>query len=1020
MAVSSWRWAICLTLLASWDASSTTRVCGQEPKLEKTEEAQGLFPRIAPQSPRDAPQSLLAQLGFRMELLAAEPLVMDPVALDYDEEGRAWVVEMSDYPYTDKTTDKPFVERTTDLPLGRVRVLVDLDGDGRFDVSHLFADQLSWPTGLAFWKGGVFVAATPDIWYLRDNDGDWRADVRRKVFTGFRKFNVQAVMNNLKWGLDGRIYGAGSSNGGAIRHGERPDQPAVTLGRHDFRFSPDDEKLELISGGARFGNSFDDWGNRFLCNIRNPVQHVVLPAEYLRRNPHLPVRNAVHDAAEAGDTLPVFRISPVEPWRLVRARRWAAESGQTYPRSETHADGYFTSSSGVTIYRGAAYPPEFRGQAFLGEVAANAIHRQRLTADGVTFRAERADTGVEFVAATDNWFRPVNFINAPDGTLHVLDMYRESIEHPWSIPDDIKAGLDLESGRDRGRIYRLAPPDFTPPPPPRLGKASAVELVSHLANGNSWWRETAQRLLIERKETAAASSLREMAARHEFPLARLHALWTLEGLGQLSVEEIKIALGDAEAGIREHAVRLAETRLATDEMLRQRVRGLADDSAVRVRLQAAFSLNLADSLSAADREAIIRIACRDAADPWVRIALMSGDPREMVHLIEALWRDSRFTASSTTTRLIQELAAAIGARRDPAEVNRVVTLVGQSPTCRFAAGTDANGLQADLLIGLGEGLRKSGQKLASAIPPASSTAERLRRLLTQASQDALDATRSIEQREQATRLLSYGEFEDSRAVLVSLLAPRHPTEIQFAAVKALADYSDPKVGSLLLEAYTGLTPAVRKEAVETLLARAERHPLLLDALESRLISLTQITTTRRTLLVGSKSPEISRRAKQLFAADLPGPRSEAIAKYREALRLPGDRQRGLGVYQRQCANCHRLEGQGHDVGPNLETIRHRVADELLVNILDPNREVSPNYVEYVATLEDGRVLTGIIVTETPAGLVLRRAQGMEESLLRDQIESLVGVGKSLMPEGLEKNISVSEMADLLAYLRSLK
>ena len=259
---------------------------------------------------------------------------------------------------------------------------------------------------MAVWKGGIFVSATPDVWYLKDTDGDRRADVRRKVFTGFRKFNVQAVMNNLRWGLDHKIYAAGASNGGEIRTVAQLQAMAQPLRQNDFCFDPRNDNLQLLSGGARFGNTFDDWGNRFICNIRNPLEHVVLPHHYLARNPLLPVTAAVHDAALAGDTLPVFRVSPAEPWRVVRAERWTNESGQKYPNSELAAEGFFTSASGVTIYRGAAYPAEYRGNAFVGEVAGNLIHRQTISPDGVTFIARRGDEASEFVASTDNWFRP--------------------------------------------------------------------------------------------------------------------------------------------------------------------------------------------------------------------------------------------------------------------------------------------------------------------------------------------------------------------------------------------------------------------------------------------------------------------------------------------------------------------------------------------------------------------------------------------------------------------------------------
>ncbi|MBC7822051.1 MAG: dehydrogenase, partial [Planctomycetaceae bacterium] len=565
------------------------------------------LPRIPPKEPTDALKTFVVRDGFEMQLLAAEPLVTDPVAMEYDENGRAYVAEMRDYPYTDKASDKPFVERTKDEPLGRIRLLEDTDGDGRFDKSTIFAEGLSWPTGLALWKGGVYVVATPDLWYLKDTDGDGKADERRKVLTGFRKFNVQAVINNLKWGLDGKIYGAGSSNGGQIRRGDAPDSKRIAMTTADFRFDPRDEagSFEVLSGGARFGNSFDDWGNRFICNIRNPIQHVVLPRHYLARNPHWPARSALHDVAEAGDTIPVFRRSSPEPWRVMNARRLTNDATIASPRSESVAAGYMTSACGLTVYRGSAYPPEFYGTIFLCEVAGNLIHHQILKPKGVTFTSQRSDSQSEFVASTDNWFRPVNFVNAPDGTLHVLDMYRETIEHPWSIPDDIKAQLDLESGRDRGRIYRLAPVGFKPPKLPTLGNATTVELVRLLQHSNVWWRETAHRLLFERQDPVAVPELRgtllcpetqmrqiQNLAPDPRELCPLHALHLLSSMHALSNTDLLgvLSLWIRTPGLREHAVLLAEPRLAAQPNLLDRVLKTAQDDSARVRLQVAFSL----------------------------------------------------------------------------------------------------------------------------------------------------------------------------------------------------------------------------------------------------------------------------------------------------------------------------------------------------------------------------------------------------------------------------------------------
>src|SRR5262245_22222354 len=512
------------------------------------------FPRVPPTPPERAEATFETLHGFRMELIAAEPLVASPVDLAYDEQGRAYVVEMRDYPYPEEKNAAP-----SEFP-GTVRLLEDADGDGKFDKATIFADQLAWPTSVCCYNGGVFVAAAPDIWYFKDTDGDRKADIRRKVFTGFSRYNVQAIMNSLRWGLDNKISGAASGNGGTVRHAERPDDPVIQLTRRDFRFDPVTEKIEAISGGERYGACFDDWGNRFLCNIRNPVQHVVLPLHYLARNPHLIVPSVIHDAAEYGDQLRVYRLSPPEPWREFRAQRWALE-GANMPRSELIGAGYWTSSSGVCVYRGGAYPEPFRGNVFIGEVAGNLVHRQILERDGVTFKSRRADENTEFVRSRDNWFRPVNFVNAPDGTLTVLDMYRETIEHPWSIPDDIKAQLDLTSGKERGRLYRLAPPGSSAKKLPSLANCTTAELVGHLKTPHGWWRETAQRLLFERQDKSAIEVLQRLARSSELRQARLHAIYAITGLTDPSVEDLRAALSDDHPEIRRHGIFLSEPHL---------------------------------------------------------------------------------------------------------------------------------------------------------------------------------------------------------------------------------------------------------------------------------------------------------------------------------------------------------------------------------------------------------------------------------------------------------------------------
>ncbi len=979
------------------------------------------LPRNEAKEPAEALKTFQVREGFGMHLLAAEPDVADPVAAAYDEDGRLFVAEMSDYPYVEKKNDKAFAENTDDPPIGQVRVLIDRDGDGRFDESHLVADKLSWPTGVVPWKGGVFVAATPDIWYLKDTDGDHKADVRRKVFTGFRKFNIQAVMNNLAWGLDHSIYGAASGNGGEVRTGDQPAMKPVPVLRRDFRFDPASGRFDAISGGARFGNTFDDWGNRFLCDIRNPAEHVVLPARYLERNPVLPPPRVLHDAAEAGDQVPIFRISPPEPWRELRARRWAS-IGKAYPRSELVAAGVLTSSSGVTVYRGDAFPPAFRGNLFLGEVANNVIHRMVVEPDGVTFRAHRApgEEKAEFLASTDTWFRPVNFVNAPDGTLTVLDMYRETIEHPWSIPDDIKAQLDLRSGSDRGRIYRLAPPGFRSRPTPRLSRATTPELVALLEHPNAWHHDTAHRLLFERQDPAAVEPLRQFLRRSPEPLGRLHALWSLEGLKSLRDEDLLVSLQDAAAGVREHALRLAEPRLDRAGPLRDRVLALADAPEARVRFQVAFTLGEVDDPSAID--ALSRIARRDAGDPWIRTAVLSSSWRKPLELWERLLAgegdqvDPPFATSRDGLSLLRTLAFVVGARATPQEAARAI---GRLPRAEDRAPPAS----LELAVSLADGLRRGGH-VVSRMPmdgPEGIEASARLEALTRKALDLVRA-RDLPAHEVAAGIgwLGHRPFAEAREALVPLLSPTQAPEIQRSTARALAEHHSPEVAPLLLEHWRAYRPAIQAEILQALLGRSQWVGPLLDAVEAKTVPVGQLPMARRAQLIESPDPAIQRRARLLFGPDAPGSRRDAIARYEPSLKLASDPERGRGVFDRECILCHKLGARGNAVGPNLAGVRRRTPDELLLHILDPNREVAPDYLEYSVSLKDGRVLTGLIESEGTTGLMLKRAEGVTDAVLQQDIEAMTSTGKSLMPEGLEAKIAPQDMADLVAYLLSLQ
>jgi putative membrane-bound dehydrogenase-like protein len=936
--------------------------------------------------------------GFRMQLVGREPMVTDPIAAAFDENGDLYVCEMRDYPYKPKQGK---------MPIGSVRLLRDTDDDGVFDESHRFAENLLWAGGVAPWKGGVFVAAPPDIWYLKDTDGDFRADVRERVFIGFGTGNQQAMLNNLKWGLDHKIYGSTAGNGGTVRPGNKPDAPGINVNGRDFRFDPVMRTFETITGTIQFGNAFDDWGNRFLCSESQPLQHAVLPQHYLQRNPYLAVPRAVHNIAPG--PVPSFRISPMERWRQVRSSRRIAY-GSRAPTSAGASHHVIDAAAGVTVYRGGAYGKEYYGNVFIGGAQNNLIHRRTLFPNGATFGSQRADKNTEFVRSSDNWFRPVNFVNAPDGTLYVLDMSREILES-IHVPVDVQKFIDFRNGREHGRIYRLAPPGFKYPGSPRLGQATTAKLVAALESPHGWYRETAHRLIHERQDRAAVKPLRRLLAGSSLPQARLHALWSLRGLDALADDDITHALSDPHDGVREHAMRLAEPRLDKSTRLLEQLLQLADDANPRIQLQAAFSLGESkDSRAAIALAGMVR---RSASDRWIRTAVLSSARDLAGQMLVELLNDRPFCESSTGRPLLEQLATVVGSRRNAMEVNRVLQTLATK-----AAAVENTSLQHRLVVVLGSALRRAGTSLAVTDKTPTETARFLGKLFDESRRTAVNTAKPASERQAAIRLVGCTSFAAARETLASLIDISEPDPIQIASVRALSAYSEPEIAPLLLKGWRGHAPAVRKEITEALLSREGRTKQLLKAAEKGKASVAQIELSRRTLLLKHNDPTIRSLATKLFGAESNGPRADVIADYESALKLKADRILGEKVFRRDCSTCHKIGAVGHAIGPDLTSSATRDAKALLVHMLDPNRYLLPNYEQYVVVDNNGRVVTGMITAQTATSITLKREENKTETILRGHIDELSGSGKSLMPEGLEKKITKQEMSDLIAWLQS--
>lgn len=968
-----------------------------EPEVDLTE-----LRRLPPVEASNALSTFIIKPGFRLELVASEPLLRSPIEICFDENGRMFVVEMIDY--SELRGARPH--------LGRIRMLEDTDGDGRFDKSTVFVDDLPWPTGVFCANGGVFAAATPDILFLKDTNGDGRADVRQVVFTGFgidyapyetNRLNVQAMLNSFRWGLDNRIHGLTSPNGGRVTSTLFSNAAPLNLRGRDFAFDPRVLLLEAEAGGGQYGQCFDDRGRRFTCNNSDHIRVFMYDDRYAARNPlvHLPA--PLVSIAADGPAAEVYRRSPEEPWRVIRTRWRVSGAVKGIIEGGGRASGYFTSATGLGIYRGDAWPEEYVGDAFIADCGSNLVHRKKVRDRGVEPVAERpaGEEKTEFLTSTDTWFRPVQIVNAPDGALYVIDMYREIIEHPWSLPPALKKYLDLNAGSDRGRIYRIVPEGFQQPKPPRLGQATTEALVKTLAHRNAWHRETTARLLYERQDRArAVPALDSLLRASQSGLGRMHALHALDGQGALQPSHLLLALADADERVREHAVALAEKFVTTNspanDPLVKKLASLSGDAAPRVRYQLAWTL---DSVPPAARVApLVAVIQRDAADRWMRAAVLNSLTDGAGEMFAALTPDQVFWGSTSGREFLSELVRLIGAQHRGHDAQAVLRFISQSadPVAAFP-----------LVRALGEGLQRARATLPE---------RELQPVFAKAQQLVADRQAAEASRVQAADLLALTSFEKSGERLLALFVQQEPQALQLAAMTALGKFTDARVGPELLKVWRNLTPRLRDAALGVLLARADRATALLQAVEDGTLRRTDLSTIQVRFLTNHRDARLRAQAARLWAAPAPGKRQAAVDAMMPALQLQGDAAKGRKIFSERCVSCHRLGGEGFMLGPDLTSVRNNGKEKLLISIIDPNREVLPQYIGFDVETKDEESVSGIMAAESATSVTVRQAYGKETVVPREHIAGIRSQGQSLMPEELEAALSPQNFADLLEFV----
>lgn len=979
--------------LLAWACAALLLLAPQLQSAEPVADPNEL-PRIPPTEPADALKTFTVKKGFRLELVASEPLVTDPVSMSFDADGRLYVVEMRGYS-----------EHREDSK-GQIRLLEDTDYDGRMDKSTVFARDLNWPTAVFCHDGGVFVGVTPDLWFMKDTNGDGVADLKKIVYTGFGssrdRLNVQAMFNSLRWGLDNRIHGATAGNGGVVSNPNDKNAKPVSVRGRDFSFDPKTMELRAIDSTAQHGMSFDDWGRKFICSNSSHLQTLMYDSKYAGRNPYYTMPSPRISAASDGAAAEVYRLSPDEPWRIVRTRWRATGAVRGVVEGGGRVSGYFTAATGVTIYRGAAYGEDFLGNAFIGDAGSNLIHRKKIRYAGVQPVGERPadEQKVEFIASTDNWFRPVQFANAPDGCLYVADMYRETIEHPWSIPEAIKKHVDLNSGNDRGRIYRIVPDGFKQPKAPNFTRASTKELVAALAHPNGWQRDTAARLLFERQDKAAIAPLRQLANGANSPHARMHALYALQGLKALDLAQVERALNDKHPRVREHALKLIEAFAESKAPINgAKVTRLADDPDPRVRYQLAFTLGAADVPGKS--AALARLAQKDGGDKWIQAALMSSSGDRVGDLFREVAEDKQSSQSAMSQAFLIQLAEVIGRRNKSAELAALV----DDLNARLSAP-----LSFQIIRALNDGLVRSRSTLARAKLDA-----KLASAMTQARATAIDAGASESRRTAAIRLLGIAE-NGNEAPLSQVLKGRNSDAVNLEAIRSSAAHSSTLLAKTMIESFPSYSSRAKTEAVKALLARADRAQLLLMAIGEGRVRISDLSATDVQKLRSHRDAKIKKLAMEVLGAPPARNRQSVVDTFLPAMRLKGDAANGKLVYQRLCVSCHKIGAEGHALGPDLVTMKSMGREKILVNILDPNREVAPQYFGYSVDAKDGENYSGLIDSEDDNTVTLKAAFGVLTPLSRSDIASMKSTGMSIMPEGLEAGLPHQDMADLIEFI----
>ncbi len=884
---------------------------------------------VAPPARPDALKGFLIKRGFRLDQVASEPLVMDAVAMAFDENGRLFVLE------------SPTSPEAGGNRLGRVRLLEDTDGDGIFDKSSVYASDVPDPTALVCYDGGVFVGAGDQILYLRNSRSGGAADTRREVLRGFGEgtngVGGRIIITSMVWGLDNRIHVGTAGRGGDIFSSNAPKRSAI-LTEGNFAFDPRTLEITPESGTAASGMSFDSRGRKYVSTPDEHILQVMYETRYAAHNPLYKMPPTQLDIAPA---------APIYP-------------AHTTPGSSAQ----FTAATGLMIYRGNAFPVDYWENAFVIDTAGGLMHRDKLRTAGIEVFAERSpdEAGFEFCSTKDSRFQPAQLANAPDGALYIVGSDRQKT-------NPTNSGL-------AGRIFRIAPLNFKPPAPVQLSNATTAQLVALLRQANGWQRDTASRLIYERQDKAAISPLFQLAFDNQVsPISRLHALYGLAGMQALTAAHLGRLLADPDERIKEHTVLLSEKFIGPSGNLPEVIAGpllaLAGDVSPRVRLQVAFTLG--QLKHPARNQALADCLRRDPDNKWIQAAVMSSAGEAAGSLFSALAADGNVRGNNGTRELLGLLVGMISAKGQPLEATTAINAIANIPEPDLAFY---------LALSLSDGLQRLNSSLVSV--------------------DAQGVLPSL-----------YG-----RAIQVAG-DPGASENTQMLAVRLLqtSRFADVQLAASLVNRWRTLSRLMRMDAVVSMLSRTERAAVLLTGLEGGVVPFGDLTSVQIRYLLSHRDPIIRQRALALFRALALQTRQPVVAQYGNAWQLGGAAERGHNLYEARCALCHRFGDDGNPLGKDLADASRLSRAQLLIKILDPNRQLPRNSAQTLIETRDGATLMGFITEQNEKSITLCQPNGEGRVIGRQNIASFDTLGISAMPEGLEAGLNAQDLADLVEYLK---